>query len=78
MDQVLSDTLRANLRAAKTAEAKIDALVLAEIAVVDCQFKTGRRVKRQGMIIIGLALLIVVAILCSPEDARTLLTFWRG
>ena len=45
MDQVLKNTLTANLKAAKTDEAKLDALVLAEIAVIDCQHKTSNRVK---------------------------------
>lgn len=45
MDQVLKDTLTANLKAAKTADAKLDALVLSEIAVIDCQHKTSNRVK---------------------------------
>lgn len=45
MDQVLADTLTANLKAAYTPEAKQDALVLAMIAVVDCQLKTASRVK---------------------------------
>lgn len=45
MDQVLADTLTANLKAAKTPDAKLDALILAMIAVVDCQLKTAGRVK---------------------------------
>ena len=45
MDNVLADTLKANLKAATTADAKLDALVLAMIAVVDCQLKTAERVK---------------------------------
>lgn len=45
MDQVLADTLTANLKHATTTEAKIDALVLADIALVDCQRKTSERVK---------------------------------
>lgn len=45
MDQVLKDTLTANLKAAKTPDAKLDALVLSEIAVIDCQHKTSARVK---------------------------------
>ena len=45
MDQVLADTLTANLKAAHTPEAKQDALILAMIAVVDCQLKTASRVK---------------------------------
>lgn len=46
MDQVLADTLTANLKHAATTEAKIDALVLADIALVDCQRKTSERVKQ--------------------------------
>lgn len=45
MDNVLADTLKANLKAATTQEGKLDALVLAMIAVVDCQLKTADRVK---------------------------------
>ena len=45
MDNVLADTLKANLKNAATADAKLDALVLAMIAVVDCQLKTADRVK---------------------------------
>ena len=45
MDNVLADTLKANLKAATTPDAKLDALVLAMIAVVDCQLKTAERVK---------------------------------
>lgn len=45
MDDVLKNTLTANLKSAKTEEAKLDALVLAEIAVIDCQHKTAKRVK---------------------------------
>ena len=45
MDSVLADTLKANLKGATTQEAKLDALVLSMIAVVDCQLKTAERVK---------------------------------
>ena len=45
MDQVLADTLTANLKAAKTPEAQTGALTLAMIAMVDCQRKTADRVK---------------------------------
>lgn len=45
MDQVLAATLTANLKSAKTTDAKVDALVLANIALVDCQRKTAERVK---------------------------------
>lgn len=45
MDSVLADTLKANLKNANTQDGKLDALVLAMIAVVDCQLKTAERVK---------------------------------
>lgn len=45
MDNVLADTLKANLKNATTQDGKLDALVLAMIAVVDCQLKTAERVK---------------------------------
>lgn len=45
MDSVLADTLKANLKNAETEEAKLDAVILAMIAVVDCQLKTADRVK---------------------------------
>ena len=45
MDQVLADTLTANLKSAKTDEELHKALTLAMIALVDCQRKTADRVK---------------------------------
>lgn len=45
MDQVLADTLTANLKAAKTDSERTGALTLAMIAMVDCQRKTADRVK---------------------------------
>ena len=45
MDQVLADTLTANLKSAKTDEELHKALTLAMIAMVDCQCKTASRVK---------------------------------
>ena len=45
MDQVLADTLTANLKSAKTDSERMGALTLATIAMVDCQRKTADRVK---------------------------------
>ena len=45
MDQVLADTLTANLKSAKTDSERTGALTLAMIAMVDCQRKTADRVK---------------------------------
>lgn len=56
MDAVLADTLKANLKSAKTPEAKSDALTLAMIAMVDCQRKTAERVKSLRWKVICLAL----------------------
>ena len=56
MDKVLSDTLKANLKAARTPEERDNALTLAMIAVVDCQYKTSERVKRLSWRVLSLAL----------------------
>ena len=45
MDQMLADTLTANLKHAAMQEANLDALVLADLALVYCQRKTSERVK---------------------------------
>lgn len=45
MDQVLADTLTANLKSAKTEGEERKAQTLALIALVDCQRKTADRVK---------------------------------
>lgn len=77
MDRVLADTLTANLKSAKTPEARADAMTLAMIAMVDCQQKTGMRVKRQGLILAGIGLLLLVTLLCGNDTAMKLLSFWR-
>ena len=56
MDQVLKDTLTANLKAAKTPEEIDRALTLAMIALCDCQYKTAIRVKNLTWKVIALAL----------------------
>lgn len=45
MDRVLADTLISNLKTAKTEDELRHAIVLALIAIVDCQLKTAERVK---------------------------------
>lgn len=77
MDEVTRDMVKAQLKSAKTAEALNDAMVSAMIAVVDCQCKTGMRVKRQGLILAGIGLLLLVALLCGNESALKVLCFWR-
>lgn len=44
MDKVLADTLTANLKSAHTPQEQLNALILAMIAVVDCQLKTAGKV----------------------------------
>ena len=77
MDKTLADTLTANLKSAKTPEARTDAMTLAMIAMVDCQQKTGARVKRQGVILAGVGLLLLITLLCGDENALRVLCFWR-
>ena len=77
MDEVTRDMVKAQLKSAKTPEALNDAMVSAMIAVVDCQCKTGMRVKRQGLILAGIGLLLLVALLFGNETAMRLLSFWR-
>ena len=77
MDKTLADTLTANLKSAKTPEARTDAMTLAMIAMVDCQCKTGMRVKRQGLIIAAVGTILLIALLCGDESAIKLLCFWR-
>ena len=78
MDQTLADTLTANLKSAKTDGEIMKAQTLAMIAVVDCQCKTGMRVKRQGLILAAIGMLLLVALLCGNESAMRLLCFWRS
>ena len=78
MDKTLADTLTANLKSAKTPEARADAMTLAMIAMVDCQQKTGARVKRQGLILAGVGLLLLITLLCGDENALRVLCFWRS
>ena len=78
MDKTLADTLTANLKSAKTPEARTDAMTLAMIAMVDCQQKTGARVKRQGVILAGVGVLLLIALLCGNDSALKVLCFWRS
>ena len=77
MDEVTRDMVKAQLKSAKTAEALNDAMVSAMIAVVDCQCKTGMRVKRQGIVLVGIGLLLLITLLCGDENALRVLCFWR-
>ena len=78
MDEVTRDMVKAQLKSARTPEALNDAMVSAMIAVVDCQCKTGMRVKRQGLILAGIGLLLLLALLCGSDSALKVLCFWRS
>jgi hypothetical protein len=78
MDEVTRDMVKAQLKSAKTTDALNDAMVSAMIAVVDCQCKTGMRVKRQGLILAGIGLLLLLTLLCGNDSALTSLCFWRS
>ena len=77
MDEVTKNMVNAQLKSAKTPEALDDAIVSAMIALVDCQFKTGQRVKRQGLILAGVGIILLVSLLCGDASALKLLCFWR-
>lgn len=77
MDEVTKNMVTAQLKSAKTKEALDDALVSAMIALVDCQFKTGLRVKRQGLWLVGVGLVLLVSLLCGDAQALKLICFWR-
>lgn len=78
MDEVTKNMVTAQLKSAKTDEALHDALVSAMIAMVDCQFKTGLRVKRQGLWLAGVGLVLLVSLLCGDAEALKLICFWKG
>ena len=56
MDSTLKDTLTANLKAAKSPEERDNALTLAMIAMIDCQYKTTQRVKALTWKVIAISL----------------------
>jgi len=78
MDEVTRDMVKAQLKSAKTSESLRDAMVSAMIAMVDCQCKTGMRVKRQGILLAGVGLIVLVSLLCGDASALKLLCFWRA
>jgi hypothetical protein len=78
MDETTMKMVTAQLKKAKTPEALHDSMVSAMIAMVDCQFKTGLRVKRQGLILAGIGVIFLVSLLCGDASALKLLCFWRG
>ena len=78
MDEVTKDMVKAQLKSAKTPEMLDEAMVSAMIALVDCQYKTGLRVKRQGLWIIGVGAILVLSLVCGDAAALKMLCFWKG
>lgn len=82
MDKVTRDMCVAQLKTADAHPEKPElmrsAIVSSLIAVVDCQFATGNRVKRQGLWIIGVALVLLITVLFGSDAAIKLLNFIRG
>ena len=77
MDEVTKNMVTAQLKSAKTDQALHDSMVSAMIAMVDCQFKTGQRVKRQGLLLGGVALILLISLLFGDAEALKLICFWR-
>lgn len=63
MDSVLRDTVVNTLKSAATPEARNDAIMMALIALVDCQASTSRRVK-----ILFYSCLVLVGIIAANTD----------
>ena len=78
MDEVTKNMVTAQLKSAKTDDALHDAMVSAMIAMVDCQYKTGIRVKRQGLWLAGVGIVLLVSLLFGDAQALKLICFWRG
>lgn len=78
MDETTKNMVTAQLKSAKSSETLHDAIVSAMIAMVDCQYKTGLRVKRQGLWIIGVGAILALSLICGDAAALKVLCFWRG
>ena len=82
MDKVTRDMCVAQLKAAhehpEKPELMQSAIVSSLIAVLDCQFATGSRQKRQGLWIVGIALVLLVTLLFGSDSAIKIINFIRG
>ena len=77
MDEVTKNMVVAQLKSAKTDATLHDAMVSAMIAMVDCQYMTGKRVKRQGLWIGVVGFILLVSLICGDAEALKLVCFWR-
>ncbi len=82
MDKVTRDMCVAQLKNAdehpEKPELMRSATISALIAVVDCQFSTGQRVKRLVLCVALIGVVLLVYIMFGADSAEKLLAFIRG
>ena len=82
MDKVTRDLCVAQLKNAdehpEKPELMRSAIVSSMIAVVDCQYSTGKRVKRLVICVAVLMVIIVSMLLFGPKDTVEAINFVRG
>ena len=82
MDKVTRDMCVAQLKNAdehpEKPELMRSAIVSSMIAVVDCQYSTGKRVKRLVICVAVLTVIIVSMLLFGPKDTAAAINFVRG
>jgi hypothetical protein len=82
MDEVTRNMCVAQLKNADAHPEKPEvmntAIVSSLIAVVDCQYTTGKRVKRMVVWLVGVAVVLLVNILLGSDAALQLVKFARG
>lgn len=82
MDEVTRNMCVAQLKNADAHPEKPEvmntAIVSSLIAVVDCQYTTGKRVKRMVAWLVGVAFVLLVNILFGSDAAVRLINFARG
>lgn len=78
MDETTKNMVTAQLKRAASLETLHDAMISAMIAMVDCQYKTGQRVKRQGMWLAAIGLVLLISLICGDAEALKLVCFWSG
>lgn len=82
MDKVTRDMCVAQLQNAdkhpEKPELMRSAIVSSLIAVVDCQFATGNRVKRMVVSLAVIGAVLLIALVFGSDDALKLIKFYRG
>ena len=82
MDKVTRDMCVAQLKNADAHPEKPElmrsAIVSSMIAVVDCQYSTGKRVKRILLGLVILAVIVILMLLFGSEETVRAINFCRG